>query len=426
MEQENMIERIFNLVPIEYMIPYTEEWKIYDKKYELNYYNQIFRLEIPVMGATDYAYIYIYINKEYIYISTEDKWCRHCGEVNEKIPLQEAVVDIYQSKISFRYHCKICDIGEHRDRYCRNPSCGLNADDQCRLYNYDFHGKVAYINFVISFKFKREEFAEIIKNSRMQTNGICKTAKLGDLFPQNLERDEVSKTTPLQVPQKSPSNIEMINNIIKDMGIEFGICTDQRIKSTPLGTIVEFSKDRYLAYNRTTKELTNYNNLDSIINVPIVKMSVADVKEGELILHKNNKLYFVKNVENDFVSGINLETAAEEKIVPVNNPLGIKTYTKLIPLGEILGFKGNENQTQQLIIWGITKIMSKLYGKDLEEINTLISKYSSKIKEYASSLLPVVGIVFLISTLKGESSFESLKDQIQGYWYVIEDLIFDN
>ena len=68
MEQENMIERIFNLVPIEYMIPYTEEWKNYDKKYELNYYNQIFRLEIPVKGATDYAYIYIYILIKNIYI----------------------------------------------------------------------------------------------------------------------------------------------------------------------------------------------------------------------------------------------------------------------------------------------------------------------------------------------------------------------
>lgn len=200
-------------------------------------------------------------------------------------------------------------------------------------------------------------------------------------------------------------DINKINNIFKDLGIEFGIYKEARVKSTILGTVVEFEEDRYRGFNRESRELTEYNHLGAISNLPILKLSVTKVKEGDLILHKNNNPYFVTDVMGEYVDVINPINASVEKILPVNNPIGMKTYTKLFPLGELLGFKGETTDIQRIILWVLTMVGSKMYSDGIEVSNSRISEWTSKAEKYTELLVPFASVAFAAYVMKDGNEF---------------------
>lgn len=200
-------------------------------------------------------------------------------------------------------------------------------------------------------------------------------------------------------------DINKINNIFQDLGIEFGIYKEEKVKSTILGAVVEFEENRYRGFNRESRELTDYNQLGAISNLPILKLSVTKVKEGDLILHKNNNPYFVTAVMEEYVEVVNPMNASLDKILPVNNPLGIKTYTKLFPLGEFLGFKGETTDIQRIILWVLTMVGSKMYSDGIEVSNSRISEWTSKAEKYTELLVPFASVAFAAYVMNEGNEF---------------------
>ena len=192
-----------------------------------------------------------------------------------------------------------------------------------------------------------------------------------------------------------------INKLSKDFGIDFGVNTDERIQSTILGTVVEYSTGKFRGFDRKTKQMTEYSNL-ATISLPSILVPSTTVKEGDTIIHSGEPLFIVKAEEDD-VWGANPITSKEEKVLPISNPLGIKTYTRLISVGELLGFKGGNNpQNTRIAMWILTMLAQKVFSEGVDSANDKIREATAKGEKYLEVLAPFACVAFAAYAMKGD------------------------
>ncbi len=191
-----------------------------------------------------------------------------------------------------------------------------------------------------------------------------------------------------------------INKIAKDFGINFGINTDDRIKSTILGTVVEYKTGKFRGFDRNTKQMTEYSDL-ATISLPSILVPSTTVKVGDTIIH-NGEPFFIGSVEENDIWGANPLTAKEEKVLPIMNPLGVKTYTRLISIGEIMGFKGNNPQNTKIVMWILTMMANKVCSDGVDSANEKIKEVTEKGEKYLEVLAPFACVAFAAYVMKGE------------------------
>ena len=148
-----------------------------------------------------------------------------------------------------------------------------------------------------------------------------------------------------------------LKTLIRDFGINYGINPDKRVKATLLGTVFEYEKGRYRGFDRKTGVITDYAEIETL-SVPIIIVPVMKVKKGDMIL-RNNEFFFVTNSENGQVYGANIFSMKEEKLLPVANPMGGEFHTKLISVGELLGFRGELTAKSKFMIWMFLRLINK-------------------------------------------------------------------
>ena len=86
-----------------------------------------------------------------------------------------------------------------------------------------------------------------------------------------------------------------LKTMANDLGIEFGINPDSRVKSTLLGTVFEYEDGRYRGFDRSTGVVTDYASIKAI-SLPSVIIPAVAVKVGDMIL-RNNEFYFITKAE---------------------------------------------------------------------------------------------------------------------------------
>ena len=191
-----------------------------------------------------------------------------------------------------------------------------------------------------------------------------------------------------------------INKISKDLGINFGLNTDTRIQSTILGSVFEYEEGRYRGFDREKCTVIDYAQIKPI-NLPSILLPSTTVKVGEMVIH-NKEAFFITKAEEGSVWGANPATLKEEKLLPVLNPIGIKCYTRVIALGEILGFNGETNQNTKIILWLLTMMAIKVFEGGIDSANEKIKNFTSKGEKYAELLVPFGCVAFATYAIKGE------------------------
>ncbi len=191
-----------------------------------------------------------------------------------------------------------------------------------------------------------------------------------------------------------------IKTVANDLGINFGVNTDVRIQSTVLGTVFEYESGRFRGYDRESGVITDYPNIKPI-NLPSIILPATSVKRGEMVLH-NGDFYFITKSEAGEVKGANPRTLTELNLLPVANPIGIKCYSRVISLGEILGFKGESTQNTKIILWIATMMAQKLCEDGVDSANQKIKDFTDKSEKYIELLLPFACVAFAAYAVKGE------------------------
>lgn len=190
-----------------------------------------------------------------------------------------------------------------------------------------------------------------------------------------------------------------LKKVAGDLGVKFGVDIDPRIKSTLLGTVVEYEEGRYRGLDLEKKEITDYAEIKTV-SLPAIALPATTVKVGELIVH-GNEIFFITKSEANEVWGANPLTAKEEKILPVLNPLGMKCYTRIISLGELLGFKGGSTQNEKIVLWILTVIGKKFFEGGVDVANVKIKSFANESQKYLELLLPFACVAFASYAMKG-------------------------
>ena len=190
-----------------------------------------------------------------------------------------------------------------------------------------------------------------------------------------------------------------LKKVAGDLGVKFGVDIDPRIKSTLLGTVVEYEEGRYRGFDLEKKEITDYAEIKTV-SLPAIALPATTVKVGELIVH-GNEIFFITKSEANEVWGANPLTAKEEKILPVLNPLGMKCYTRIISLGELLGFKGGSTKNEKIVLWILTVIGKKLFEGGVDVANVKIKSFANESQKYLELLLPFACVAFASYAMKG-------------------------
>ena len=194
--------------------------------------------------------------------------------------------------------------------------------------------------------------------------------------------------------------MENINKMSEELGVKFGVNTDNRIKSTILGTVVEYKEGMFRGFDRESKMMTEYSNL-ATISLPSILVPSTTVKVGDTIIHSGEPLFIVKADEGD-VWAANPLTSKEEKVLPISNPLGIKTYTRLISVGEIMGFRGNNPQNTRIALWLLTMVANRVFSEGIDSANEKIKEVTANGEKYLEVLAPFACVAFAAYAMKGD------------------------
>ena len=118
--------------------------------------------------------------------------------------------------------------------------------------------------------------------------------------------------------------------MFSEMGTSFGKLNSDQFRLSINGLAVRGKDGKYLTFNPETRELVEISNgfFDDMKDLLFV-MPATELEVGDIILHQNNKPYYITSIDNGEVKGIDFEEAVENTFIPKTNVFGIKYYTKV-------------------------------------------------------------------------------------------------
>lgn len=118
--------------------------------------------------------------------------------------------------------------------------------------------------------------------------------------------------------------------MFSEMGTSFGKLNSDQFRLSINGLAVRGKDGKYLTFNPETRELVEISNgfFDDMKDLLFV-MPATELEVGDIILHQNNKPYYITSIDNGEVKGIDFEEAVENTLIPKTNVFGIKYYTKV-------------------------------------------------------------------------------------------------
>ena len=374
--RKEQFKKIAPIRPRKIFCPICEEWVE----------NEGNGLEI-VHNCTFERFKFSYDTDEYKVFFEPDAFCgkMNINDENEQLDYRRLKID--ENEVYFKVN-----IGKF-DRNC-------SGDDHraiCRKC-YNFFRWYPEGKFAVTFKFEYDK-EDLIKAGLLAGEKVEEMKEPSEQCEENENQEEKNMAAELVGKTGLAAGLgEMakgfdFKSIANDLGIEFGLNPDERVKSTLLGTVFEYEDGRYRGFDRNTGVVTDYASIKAI-SLPAVVVPVTSVKKGEMIL-RNGEFFFITSAEDPKgVKGANLQTLKEEKLLPVANPIGVMCYTRLISLGEILGFKGETTQNAKIALWIATLLAKKISEESIDSVNEKITDLTDKSEKYFELLFPFAIVAF--------------------------------
>lgn len=141
--------------------------------------------------------------------------------------------------------------------------------------------------------------------------------------------EDVIESSESMNKEKEKKNMNMFGNL----NMEFGMNTDERIRSTFMGIAVQHDGS-WKIYDKSAKTLTDIGDMN-VGSLPLFVMPATKLEEGDLI-KKDDGYYYVVESKDDKIRTISASTGKMEAAVPTDNILGIRFYSKIVAIAEDL------------------------------------------------------------------------------------------
>ena len=380
--RKEQFKKIAQIRPKKIFCPICEEWVE----------NEGIGLKIVHKCAFE-RFKFIYDTDEYKVFLEPDAFCARINDNNEQVDYRRIKIDenedYFNSTVEKVYN------------KCNGEIFTIKCDKCYNFFRWYPEGKAS-----ITFKFEYDK-KDLIKAGLWDDEKVEEMEESSEQCEENKDQEEKTMAAELAGKTGLVAGLGEVSkgfdfkSIANDLGVEFGINPDSRVKSTLLGTVFEYEDGRYRGFDRKTGLVTDYASIKAI-SLPSVIIPAAAVKVGDMIL-RNNEFYFITKAEKaGKVCGANITTLKEETLLPVANPIGIKCYTRLISLGEVIGFKGETNQNTKIMLWIATILTKKLFEEGIDNANQKIMKFSDETGKYMELLFPFAAVAFASYAIKGK------------------------
>lgn len=170
------------------------------------------------------------------------------------------------------------------------------------------------------------------------------------------------------IPQsKSENKKEKKRMNIFGINMEFGMNTDENIASTFIGVAVKNGKS-WRVYDKKKKTLTDIGDMD-IGSLPLFIMPSTKLEAGDLI-KSDGDYYYVVQVNDGNVKTLSAATGEMKEIVPVDNILGIRFYSKVVTLAEDLISNGEDDSNTDKLMMAMA--MSSMTGDGQDQDSQML------------------------------------------------------
>lgn len=380
--RKEQFKKIAQIRPKKIFCPICEEWVE----------NEGIGLKIVHKCAFE-RFKFIYDTDEYKVFLEPDAFCARINDNNEQVDYRRIKID--ENEVYFN------STVEKVYNKCNGEIFTIKCDKCYNFFRWYPEGKAS-----ITFKFEYDK-KDLIKAGLWDDEKVEEMEESSEQCEENKDQEEKTMAAELAGKTGLVAGLGEVSkgfdfkSIANDLGVEFGINPDSRVKSTLLGTVFEYEDGRYRGFDRSTGVVTDYASIKAI-SLPSVIIPAVAVKVGDMIL-RNNEFYFITKAEKaGKVCGANITTLKEETLLPVANPIGIKCYTRLISLGEVIGFKGETNQNTKIMLWIATILTKKLFEEGIDNANQKIMKFSDETGKYMELLFPFAAVAFASYAIKGK------------------------
>lgn len=380
--RKEQFKKIAQIRPKKIFCPICEEWVE----------NEGIGLKIVHKCAFE-RFKFIYDTDEYKVFLEPDAFCARINDNNEQVDYRRIKID--ENEVYFN------STVEKVYNKCNGEIFTIKCDKCYNFFRWYPEGKAS-----ITFKFEYDK-KDLIKAGLWDDEKVEEMEESSEQCEENKDQEEKTMAAELAGKTGLVAGLGEVSkgfdfkSIANDLGVEFGINPDSRVKSTLLGTVFEYEDGRYRGFDRKTGLVTDYASIKAI-SLPSVIIPAVAVKVGDMIL-RNNEFYFITKAEKaGKVCGANITTLKEETLLPVANPIGIKCYTRLISLGEVIGFKGETNQNTKIMLWIATILTKKLFEEGIDNANQKIMKFSDETGKYMELLFPFAAVAFASYAIKGK------------------------
>ena len=247
----------------------------------------------------------------------------------------------------------------------------INGEDIFEGINYSFwHYIIRYTLYeddkiIKTYNFMEDKWETMVRNTPVTSSASIEINK------ESSERERVEiqafkkRFEELRDRVENSRRKNSMNNIFKNINIQFGEIKTDQIKYSFNGIAFKNADGTYSTYDINTNTLTNVSDLIMDIPMYVMPAAIKDIKTGDIVIHKGI-VYVIKEIVNDNFTAIQPNAGTMTTLIPEKSIFGFDYISRVVnifafsnanaenPFGNMLPFfmmnKESNNDTLALMM----------------------------------------------------------------------------
>lgn len=157
---------------------------------------------------------------------------------------------------------------------------------------------------------------------------------INDTKVDKTEFDALQKKVEEHLKNENKNKCEENNTMMKGINFDFGPCGNT-VRLSMYGMAIQNISGEWVSYNPDSREIINvdvFNMADGGKYMYKVPVAIADVKEGDIVIHNRVPMFVTAINENGTFEVTDVRAGETKNIIPTRNMFGFNFMTKVVSL----------------------------------------------------------------------------------------------
>lgn len=157
---------------------------------------------------------------------------------------------------------------------------------------------------------------------------------INDTKVDKTEFDALQKKVEEHLKNENKNKCEENNTMMKGINFDFGPCGNT-VRLSMYGMAIQNISGEWVSYNPDSREIINvdvFNMADGGKYMYKMPVAIADVKEGDIVIHNRVPMFVTAINENGTFEVTDVRAGETKNIIPTRSPFGFNFMTKIVSL----------------------------------------------------------------------------------------------